>query len=187
MTGGVEASDLMTSEVTYAGDDEGVLLVAEKMAGKGFGVSVVIEVHVLRAREDGLHYYPLRRPLLSPHEPETVAKALCGSGSPPDLLHSTSWREENGTIILTYVAVTDKEIAGPGHLVSDEVATGDGPSAPAPDDLALDDVAAHACRHLAFLAATDPHVARALQRHPDVRRHVNKYLPDVAGELSQTR
>jgi len=157
---------------------------AETVAGLGIGVPVVIEVLVLRAREDGLHYCPLRQSLLSPPDPDAAAKALCGSGPPPDLLHSTSWREEDGTIILTYVAVTDMEFSKPGRLVSEEVAIGDGPSAPAPDALALGEVAAHACRHLAFLGATDPHVAAALQRHPELRRHVNSYLPAVAGELS---
>ncbi len=158
---------------------------AVTVAGQRIGVPVVIEVLVLRVREDGLRYCPLRQSLLSPPDPDAAAKALCGPGAALDLLHSTSWREENGTIILTYVAVTDLELSRPGRIVSDEVAIGDGPSAPAPEALELGEVAAHACRHLAFLGATDPHVAAALQRHPELRRHVNSYLPAVAGELSQ--
>src|SRR5688572_5327252 len=88
-------------------------------------VPVVIEVLVLRLRGDGLRYCALRRPLLSPPDPDSAANALCGSGSPPALLHSTSWREEGGAIILTYVAVTDRECSEPDRPVSGELATGD--------------------------------------------------------------
>jgi hypothetical protein len=152
------------------------------MAGQS--VPVVVEVLVLQAQGGELRYRSARQPLGSPPDPEAAAKAMCGSALPPDLLHSTSWREEDDAIILTFVAVTAKQVNGFAHPVGAEAAAG-AASEPEPDLLTLDEVAAHACRHLAFLASTDKEVAAALHRHPDVYRQVCTYLPGLAGQLPQ--
>jgi hypothetical protein len=84
----------------------------------------------------------------------------------PMVVHSTSWRHEQGRIVLTYVAV----VAPPGSLPQDslvitpvhraELARGEAMAAPA--RIGVEAVLEHALRHLAWLIRDDPAVRRAL-------------------------
>jgi hypothetical protein len=84
----------------------------------------------------------------------------------PIVVHSTSWRQEDGRIILTYVAA----VQPPGELANEslvalpvrrvELARGGATSAP--DAIAVDAVIEHALRHLSWLVHDDPAVATAL-------------------------
>ena len=84
----------------------------------------------------------------------------------PIVVHSTSWRHEEGRVILTYVAVVES----PGDLAKDslipvpirraELARGGATAAPTA--IAVEAVIEHALRHLAWLVRDDPAVMDAL-------------------------
>ncbi len=84
----------------------------------------------------------------------------------PLVVHSTSWRHEEGRIILTYAAVVHPPGRLPaGSLVAlpvtrAELARGDATSAPKTIGVAA--VLEHAMRHLSWLVRDDPAVAKAL-------------------------
>lgn len=84
----------------------------------------------------------------------------------PIVVHSTSWRHEDGHIILTYVAVVEPPVSLPpdslvslpvGHV---ELARGEAMSAPQAIGVAA--VLEHALRHLSWLVRDDPAVTQAL-------------------------
>ena len=82
------------------------------------------------------------------------------------VVHSTSWRHEEGRVILTYVAA----IEPPGDLARDsllpvpvrraELARGGATTAPAV--IGVEAVIEHALRHLSWLVRDDPAVMTAL-------------------------
>jgi hypothetical protein len=80
------------------------------------------------------------------------------------MIHSTSWRYgEDFTI--TWAVYPD-----PANLVESEytllegnVARGEDPVHPVPEEIPLDAVASHAARHLAFLVENDPIVAAGVR------------------------
>ena len=84
----------------------------------------------------------------------------------PAVVHSTSWRHEEGRIILTYVAV----VSPPSSLPPDslvampvrraELARGEAMSAP--KSIGVEAVLEHALRHLSWLIRDDPAVMTAL-------------------------
>jgi hypothetical protein len=151
-------------------------------------IPVLIEVIVLAElgehRGNALGFRTARRQLTCDLEPDRAAREACGFLPDSDgLLHSTSWRYEDRQVVLTYVALPDPVTSARHEPVGETVATGDDAMRPSPAPK-LCDVAAHACRHLAFLAATDRQVRTALDRHPRLSRHLRRYDPDVAGELT---
>ncbi len=89
----------------------------------------------------------------------------------PQVVHSTSWRHQDGRVTLTYVAVVD----APDHLPPDslvalpvgraELARGEAMAAPRA--IGVDAVLEHALRHLAWLVRDDPAVASALDAWHD--------------------
>lgn len=84
----------------------------------------------------------------------------------PVVVHSTSWRHEEGRIILTYVAVVspppklppDSLVALPVHRA--ELARGEAMAAP--KAIGVEAVLEHALRHLSWLVKDDPAVMEAL-------------------------
>jgi hypothetical protein len=84
----------------------------------------------------------------------------------PVVIHSTSWRHEEGRVILTYVAA----VAPPGRLPPDsllellvrraELARGEATAAP--KSIGVEAVLEHALRHLSWLVKDDPAVTQAL-------------------------
>ncbi|MFI6811161.1 hypothetical protein ACIBG7_02070 [Nonomuraea sp. NPDC050328] len=129
------------------------------------GPPVTVEVIVLRVTEDGWAYRPESKLLKDGDSPCDVAREVAEG---PAILHSTSWRHELGRgVILTYAAYPDRR-PGAGARGLDEAAVAFGESAdtPRPAVLALGNVTAHAIRHLAFLARTDPAVSAAVAADP---------------------
>jgi hypothetical protein len=84
----------------------------------------------------------------------------------PVVVHSTSWRQEEGRIILTYVAV----ITAPGKLPPDSLLEtpvrraklARGEAMAAPQSIGVAAVLEHALRHLSWLVKDDPAVMKAL-------------------------
>jgi hypothetical protein len=125
------------------------------------GVRVLVEVVLLSTRGGGVCFRAVTRWLDTGEHPDACARSLAGAGV--GLLHSTSWRPAAGGIVLTYAALPDPDPEAPAEPVPDLPAVhGADPLAPSPAAVRPVDVAAHACRHLAFLRHTDPHVATHL-------------------------
>lgn len=103
-------------------------------------------------------------PIDKPHE--TVLDVLKWYPLEPIVVHSTSWRHEQGRVILTYVAVVrppqslpaDSLVARPVRRA--ELARGDATAAPR--SIGVDAVLEHALRHLSWLVRDDPAVMQAL-------------------------
>ena len=145
-----------------------------------------METLLLGARRGHLTYRVARQDLRDNEHPDAAARRLAGftGDTPPDggILHSTSWRFAAGQIVLTYAALPDPDpstaaVLHPPH----EPARGADPLTPSPPQVAQADVAAHACRHLAFLHHNDPAVAAASHRQPALWKLLDSYRPDVAG------
>jgi hypothetical protein len=97
----------------------------------------------------------------------------------PRVVHSTSWRHEEGRVVLTYVAVVDPPSSIPtGTLERIRVARTDlarGEAAAPPSSIDVAQVLEHAFRHLAWLFRDDAEIAEALPGWNDV---LDRYLPE---------
>jgi hypothetical protein len=96
-----------------------------------------------------------------------VAAALVSRGLRPSVVHSTSWRHEDGRLVLTYIAVLATEPpAGSGLLTRllPPGAPARGGATTPPASLHVDEVLHHALRHLAWLQREDPAVAAELDQ-----------------------
>lgn len=117
--------------------------------------------------EPRLRYSVRRERLQGGDHPDRLARSMCPDGI--EVLHSTSWRQDrSGVTVVTYVAApVEAEDAGHVLTAPSIVASGD-PLVPSPPELAPEHVAAHAVRHLAYLATRDPGVraAAATSRSP---------------------
>jgi hypothetical protein len=147
------------------------------------GVPATVELIMLGAHDGSLTYRVLALPLPRGVEPDALARQALG----PDLdhhavLHSTSWRFDLDRLVVTYAVAPDPDPRAGGNLVADTVSRGPDACHPSgePDQA---EVAAHACRHLAFLMSTDPAVAKASRRRPELWRLISRFTPQVAGEL----
>ncbi len=79
----------------------------------GAGRPVDVEVLLLRRTDDGGLAYRVRRsPLHADDHPDLAALLLAGCCSPA-VSHSTSWRAEDDTLVLTYAVVPDPDRAEP--------------------------------------------------------------------------
>jgi hypothetical protein len=114
---------------------------------------------------------------VSEHPMGIVDRVIREVVGPPLLLHSTSWRQDRGAVILTFVAVIDAALVkamesrpiGRAELARSE------PTA-APAAIAQEQVVEHGLRHMAWLAQDDRVVAEAL---PDEwRTLLAAYVPE---------
>jgi hypothetical protein len=136
-------------------------------------VAQTLEVLPLGLDDGGLfwmkpiHADSLRVGLSSTAKPhETVLDVLKWYPLDPVVVHSTSWRHEDGRVILTYVAV----IATPATLPPDSLVKlpvrraelARGAATAAPQAIGVDAVLEHALRHLSWLVKDDPAVMVAL-------------------------
>ncbi|WP_157963567.1 hypothetical protein [Actinocorallia populi] len=145
---------------------------------------VVVEVVVLRAvPEGGLAYRSARGGLLPDEDPVRAARRLAGAG---EWVHSTSWRyTDEGHVVLTFAVAPEPEEWRPAKpLAETGIARGPLPGRPAPDAVSVEQVAAHAVRHLAFLAAHDPVAGGFLAGHPLLARALEAWPGGVAGQLT---
>lgn len=152
---------------------------------------VVIEIMYLRVDESGRwHYRCAAEQLPMRTDPERAARHLTGlddaDGSTTAVLHSTSWRyDPAGHVVLTYAVLPDPDPTAPvKSLPGLAIARGHHHTRPAPAAIGPENVAAHAIRHLAWLAGTDPVVAAALGEDGTIRRALADVCPDPAGQLS---
>ena len=117
------------------------------------------------------------RPDLGPGE--VVLAAARRYGLVPLLVHSTSWRHEEGRLILTYVvAVRRPTPALDEHLADEPVVRADlarGDAMGPPPEIGVAQVLEHARRHLAWLVKDDVAVRKAL---PDWVAFLNGYEPE---------
>ena len=153
---------------------------------------MLVEVYLLRCRADGRLAYRRQTTLLGPGEtPDAAAgRAATGTGSRADavaVLHSTSWRHlDDGTIVLTYAALPDLEPGGHAVPIRDFTsARSADPRRPSPPGVRHQQVAAHAARHLALVASTDPLVRLVLDRFPDLGRALAPLAKVPAGQLGR--
>lgn len=95
-----------------------------------------------------------------------MLQVLGGYGVTPVVVHSTSWRHEEGRVILTYVAAVEppkglpRDVAELVEIGHAELARGDA-TAP-PTGIGVVQVIEYALRHLALLVQDDEVVGREL-------------------------
>jgi hypothetical protein len=147
----------------------------------------VVETVLLSADASGVRFRVRRAGLTDRGHPDTVARRLAClvPGAAGGLLHSTSWRVERDAVVLTYAALPDPYpframAVAPEH---DAPISAD-PLAPCPPGVRPVDVAAHACRHLAFLRHTDSLVADCAAALPELWRPITRFAPGMAGHLA---
>jgi hypothetical protein len=110
---------------------------------------------------------------------DVVIETLGWYGLVPRVVHSTSWRHDDGRLILTYVAVVEPPETVPADTLEvvevprTDLARGDA-TAP-PRDIGVLQVVEHALRHLSWLVLDDPAIGSAL---PDWRRILDRYQPE---------
>lgn len=118
----------------------------------------------------GLTYRVLRAALGEHTTPDEHALGVSGlvDGRPGAICHSTSWRTEDELVVLTYAATPDPypQLAAP--LDEPSVICSQDPLRPRPPHMHAHHVAAHAARHLAYLAEHDPTVQAALVQLPEL-------------------
>lgn len=97
------------------------------------------------------------------HPVEVVRRLAAGAMGEPDLVHSTSWRQGEAGVVLSFFVVVDPALAAAMESVPvgrAELARSGASAAPA--SIATSAVLEHAIRHLAWLAQDDPAVQAAL-------------------------
>lgn len=95
---------------------------------------------------------------------ETAREAVTDALAAPIVMHSTSWRHEDGCVVLTFLAVVEGRSAPrDGTWVPVRRARlARGEPDEAPDETRSAQVLEHAMRHLAWLVDDDPQVAGVL-------------------------
>jgi hypothetical protein len=110
---------------------------------------------------------------------DVVLEALGWYDLVPRVVHSTSWRHEEGRLVLTYVAVVEAPAPVPPdtleriHVERADLARG-AATAP-PRGIGVAQVIEHALRHLSWLFRDDPTIAEAL---PDWGELLDRYQPE---------
>ncbi|MQA15759.1 MAG: hypothetical protein GEV09_16865 [Pseudonocardiaceae bacterium] len=138
--------------------------------------SVVIEVLAFRLDGNGwLACRDARVRWQPPAEPDELALRTAGiTRDTPEwtVSHSTSWRyDPAGVLVLTYALAPDPDPQQPAVALprAGVLCSGD-PLHPRPEALHAHHVAAHAVRHLAHLAVSDPTVRDAASHRPELWR-----------------
>ena len=136
-------------------------------------VAQTLEILPVGLRDGGLfwlkpvHAESLRVGLPRTAKPgDIVLDVLAWYPLTPHVAHSTSWRYEEGRVILTYVAVvTPPDALPPDTLVALPVAHAElarGEALAPPLSIGVTQVIEHALRHLSWLVRDDPAIAAAL-------------------------
>lgn len=154
---------------------------------------MLVEVYLLRCHPDGLLAYRREAaPLGLGDTPDATAERVgMGPGSQHGdsvaVLHSTSWRHlDDGTIVLTYAALPDPELGRLAIPIQDfAVARSGDTRRPSPPRVRHEQVAAHAARHLALIADSDPLVRLALDQFPELSRALAPLARVPAGQLTR--
>jgi hypothetical protein len=143
-------------------------------------MKLIVEVVMARVTNDEMRYSIAKKAHAKSVDPMETAKAALTARFPDvtlrkAIVHSTSWRYDEKSIVLTFLAYSDEIPLGglSRSLPLDEA-----------EDLAKDDegqasIAAHAIRHLAFLVATEPKEFVPRIRRPALAR-IRKVEPDIS-------
>ena len=134
--------------------------------------------------EGASHLHPIHtdtlrlgwQPDLRPNE--VVVDGVCRFGLDPILVHSTSWRLEEGRVVLTYVIAVQPPGSLDENLAEDPVARSDlarGDALGAAPEIGIHQVIEHAFRHLAWLIKDDAAVGDAI---PDWAAFLASYEPE---------
>jgi hypothetical protein len=145
----------------------------------------IVEVVLLSAAAGALHFRTVSAPLPAGPHPDDLALHLSGLSlcTPGATLHSTSWRYAAGSVVLTYAALPDPAPHGTSPLAPDRMVIGRAALAPSPPLVDADAVAAHAARHLALLATTDPVIAATTSQQSHLWDLLAKLPAGLAGAL----
>ena len=129
----------------------------------------VVELLAISVHEGNLVYRRAVAPVGAGH-PDATARVLAGAdvlAQPGVVLHSTSWRwdDHDDAVLLTYV-VFPAPCTPECVPVLEHIAFGPDATHPSPLQVSTAHVAAHAVRHLTYLAeGRDPHVTACVERH----------------------
>jgi hypothetical protein len=147
--------------------------------------AIFVEVVLLSERDGVLRYRTRREALEGGVHPDDLAVALAGLTLciPGAFLHSTSWRYEDGAIVLSYAALPDPVRLATRPVDADAMVVSASPLVPSPSAVRLDAVTAHACRHLALLLTTDPVAVEAAAEAPQLWALIGKVPAGPAGAL----
>jgi len=142
---------------------------------------VVVELIAAKVVGDDVHFVMGGADCPRNTDPEIVARAELARLFPElwlrrIVLHSTSWRFEEGHIVLSYLGYCDDFVAADLPLMFPLVRIQDLDDAPAA-------FAAHAMRHLAFLVREDPSKYDKRLR-PDTITALMNVAPELAGRHS---
>lgn len=111
------------------------------------------------------------------HPVEVVDRIVRDVLGPPLLVHSTSWRRDRGSVILSFVVVVGPElVAGMESAPIGRAELARGEATAAPHAIASTQVVEHGLRHMAWLAQDDPAVRAELP--PAWRRILATYVPE---------
>ncbi|MEX2279896.1 MAG: hypothetical protein WEA76_07380 [Acidimicrobiia bacterium] len=116
----------------------------------------------------------------SEHPLDTVRRIVTGAIHGVLLLHSTSWRHDRDSVMLTFVVV----VSGRGDMAGTSVSRVDlarSEATQAPASIAHSQVLEHAIRHLAWLASTDDIVRSTLD--PEWHAILDTYVPEPFQQL----
>jgi hypothetical protein len=156
---------------------------------------VTVEVLLLRAVGDDRRQLCYRRKMAlldTEEEPDSLAARSAGlpaADAGSHLLHSTSWRfQPAGGLVLTYIAYPDPHPWRAAALLTDPtIVQSADPSRPSPPQVLMPHVAAHAVRHLAFLADTDPTVRAVVHADRALAQALATLPGSPAGQLPVRR
>lgn len=123
---------------------------------------------------------------------EAVREAMgWNDGQRPEgaVLHSTSWRYDNvvNALLLTWAVFPDPA-PSPSYTEKVVVYRNDEDADPTRPAVAPEEVASigHAARHMAFLIAEDPQIAKAAAMHRGLKEAFCEHAPTVAGNPFQS-
>jgi hypothetical protein len=135
-------------------------------------VAQSLEVLIVYLADDGAHHvHPIHAETLRVGWPperkpgEIVMDAVERYGLTPLIVHSTSWRHDDGRLILTYVAAVERPVELSHYLDDQAVTRADlarGDAFGPPSDIGVAQVLEHAFRHLAWLVKDDAVVGERL-------------------------
>jgi hypothetical protein len=146
-------------------------------------MQAALELIAARVDGDRVRFVVARRACAAGTDPDATAREGMDQlfpGLQPDrvVLHSTSWRYNDGVLTLTYLGYSD---ALPFHALPRVL-----PPGARPNGNDADSVVAHAVRHLAFLIRHEPEkYGRPLS--VETRAFFAGLEPDVAGRIDGGR
>jgi hypothetical protein len=133
-----------------------------------------------------LHYKDMEAGV-TPDEDARVALGWADGLPDHALLHSTSWRYRDDSIILTWFVLPDHPHRQGYTLLEPQVEIEDNLDAahPAPPEILITNVIYHALRHMAFLEFTDEVTREALTYYPEIAKIIRETNPGIAGQFRE--